>query len=56
MTFTLGYFDRLGSQPPGFTGDDVRDVMLEAIEQRFGNELPSSPVKWLSDNGSAYTA
>lgn len=30
--------------------------MLEAIEQRFGSELPASPVQWLSDNGSAYTA
>jgi len=30
--------------------------MLEAIEHRFGGELPASPVQWLSDNGSAYTA
>ncbi|AZC51725.1 Mobile element protein [Pseudomonas chlororaphis subsp. piscium] len=30
--------------------------MLEAIEHRFGSELPASPVQWLSDNGSAYTA
>lgn len=40
----------------GYSGDDVRDVMFEAIEQRFGDELPVSPVQWLSDNGSAYTA
>lgn len=36
--------------------NDVRGVMLEAIEQRFGSEPPASPVQWLSDNGSAYTA
>ena len=40
----------------GYTGDDVRDVMLAAVEWRFGNELPNKPIQWLSDNGSAYTA
>ena len=40
----------------GYTGDDVRDVMLAAVERRFGNELPNKPIQWLSDNGSAYTA
>jgi len=28
--------------------------MPEVIEKRFGRELPSSPVQWLSDNGSAF--
>ncbi len=42
--------------PNSYIGDDVRDVMLEAIEQRFCGELPASSVQWLSDNGSAYTA
>jgi len=25
-----------------------------AVEHRFGNSLPTSPVEWLTDNGSAY--
>ena len=28
--------------------------MLGAVERRFGSHLPSSPVEWLTDNGSAY--
>ncbi|WP_251989617.1 integrase core domain-containing protein, partial [Escherichia coli] len=35
------------------TGDYV---MLGAVERRFGNDLPSSPVEWLTDNGSCYRA
>ncbi|HDP7313261.1 TPA: transposase, partial [Escherichia coli] len=27
-----------------------------AVERRFGNELPASPVEWLTDNGSCYRA
>ncbi|MBX8718648.1 hypothetical protein HEQ57_26640, partial [Shigella sonnei] len=34
----------------------VQDVMLGAVERRFGNDLPSSPVEWLTDNGSCYRA
>jgi transposase InsO family protein len=30
--------------------------MLESVEKRFGDQLPTTPVQWLSDNGSAYTA
>ena len=30
----------------------VRDMMLEAVETRFGQLRPSHPVDWLSDNGS----
>ncbi len=60
VTFALDCCDREAiswvASPHGYRGDDVRDVMLEAIEQRFGSELPTSPVQWLSDNGSAYTA
>ncbi|HBP0049869.1 TPA: IS3 family transposase [Pseudomonas aeruginosa] len=60
VTFALDCCDREAiswvASPHGYSGDDVRDVMLEAIEQRFGGELPTSPVQWLSDNGSAYTA
>jgi transposase InsO family protein len=32
------------------------DLMLESVEKRFGDQLPATPVQWLSDNGSAYTA
>jgi putative transposase len=41
----------------GIDGHLVRDVMLGAIEQRFGalDKVPSE-IEWLSDNGSAYTA
>ncbi|ONN70923.1 transposase [Pseudomonas oryzihabitans] len=60
VTFALDCCDREAISwvisPNGYSSDDVRDVMLEAIEQRFGSELPASPVQWLSDNGSAYTA
>jgi putative transposase len=31
-------------------------LMLESVEKRFGDQLPATPVQWLSDNGSAYTA
>jgi putative transposase len=40
----------------GIDGDLVRDVMVEAIEARFGNALPAEPIEWLSDNGSPYVA
>ena len=40
----------------GITGDMVRDLMVEAVEARFGNILPRQPIEWLTDNGSAYVA
>ncbi len=30
--------------------------MLRLVEKRFGDRLPETPVQWLTDNGSAYTA
>ncbi|VDR29241.1 insertion element IS2 transposase InsD [Raoultella terrigena] len=30
--------------------------MLRSVEKRFGDRLPDTPVQWLTDNGSAYTA
>jgi transposase InsO family protein len=39
-------------------GQMIRDLMLAAVEHRFGPEvrrLPS-PIEWLTDNGSVYTA
>ena len=39
----------------GISGDDVRDLMVAAVEHRFGrvNRLPAI-IEWLSDNGSCY--
>uniref|UniRef100_UPI0030F49F64 hypothetical protein n=1 Tax=Escherichia coli TaxID=562 RepID=UPI0030F49F64 len=30
----------------------VQDVMLGAIEKRFGDKVPEEPIQWLTDNGS----
>ncbi len=40
----------------GISGDMVRDMMLEAVETRFGQLRAPHPVEWLADNGSPYTA
>lgn len=44
MTFALDCCTREAiswvASPHGYSGDDVREVMLEAVEQRFGQELP----------------
>ena len=40
----------------GVSGSDVRDMMLMAVETRFGGIRAPRPVEWLSDNGSPYTA
>lgn len=40
----------------GITGDMVRDLMVEAVETRFGSALPQQPIEWLTDNGSPYIA
>jgi len=40
----------------GISGSDVRDMMLEAVEARFGGYRAPHPVEMLSDNGSPYTA
>jgi putative transposase len=41
----------------GISGGDIRDLMVQSVEARFGlvNRLPT-PIEWLSDNGSVYTA
>jgi transposase InsO family protein len=41
----------------GIKGEDVRDLMVAAVEQRFGpiNRLPAT-IEWLTDNGSCYIA
>jgi putative transposase len=40
------------------TGEMIRDLMAESVEQRFGPGTmhASQPVEWLSDNGPPYTA
>ncbi len=40
----------------GFNSETVQDVMLGAVERRLGDDLPSSPVEWLTDNGHLYRA
>lgn len=40
----------------GISGDMVRDLMVQAVETRFGDRLPTMPIEWLTDNGSCYIA
>ncbi len=40
----------------GISGDLVRDMMLRAVEQRFGCLQTPLPIEFLTDNGSCYTA
>lgn len=40
----------------GISGEMVRDLMVTAVERRFGTTKVPQPVEWLSDNGSAYIA
>ncbi len=40
----------------GISGSDVRDMMLEAVEKRFGGDRAPHLVEMLSDNGAPYTA
>ncbi|WP_167699338.1 IS3-like element IS2 family transposase [Shigella boydii] len=60
VTFALDCCDREALHwavtTGGLNSETVLDVMLGAVERRFGNDLPSSPVEWLTDNGSCYRA
>ena len=40
----------------GINGSNVRDMLLEAVESRFGTHRAPEQVEDLSDNGIAYTA
>lgn len=40
----------------GISGSDIRDMMLEAVEARFGSYRTPHPLEMLSDNGSPYVA
>ena len=39
-----------------FTEESVRNVMVLAVEERFGRSVAPVPIEFLTDNGSAYTA
>ena len=58
VTFALDCCDReaisWAATTGGHSGDVVRDVMLAAVEQRFGTTHAPQPIEWLTDNGSAY--
>lgn len=61
MAFIIDAFDReiiawTAVSGAGISGSDVRDMMLEAVEKRFGSTRAPHPVEHLSDNGSPYTA
>ena len=61
MAFIIDAFDReiiawAAVSAAGISGSDVRDMMLEAVEKRFGSTRASHAVEHLSDNGSPYTA
>ena len=61
IAFTLDCCDREAiswiATTGGIDGGDIRDLMVESVERRFGlvDKLPVS-IEWLSDNGSPYTA
>ncbi|NID13935.1 IS3 family transposase [Luteibacter yeojuensis] len=59
-TFALDCCDRealsWAATTGGQTGDIMRDVMLAAVEKRFGATLPDRPIERLTDNGSLYIA
>jgi putative transposase len=61
VAFALDCCDRevLGhvATTEGIKGEDVQDLMVTAVEYRFGpvNRLPQT-IEWLSDNGSGYIA
>ena len=43
-----------GTDP--ISGEVIRDLMLESVEQRFNTTATPHPIQWLSDNGSCYRA
>ncbi|MEN6733302.1 IS3 family transposase [Klebsiella pneumoniae] len=60
VTFALDCCDReaidWAASTGGYDSSTVQDVMLRSVEKRFGDRLLETPVQWLTDNGSAYTA
>ncbi len=60
VAFTLDTCDREAitwrGTTAGISGEIVRDMMLTAVEQRFGRYRVPHRVEYLTDNGSCYTA
>ena len=60
VTFALDCCDReaidWAASTGGYDKATVQDVMLGAIEKRFGDKVPEQAIQWLTDNGSAYRA
>ena len=44
------------ASPRGIGGIAVRDLMLLAVERRFGILAAPQPVEWLADHGGCFTA
>jgi transposase InsO family protein len=40
----------------GISGEMIRDMMVQCVEQRFGDLRASHRVQWLTDNGSIFAA
>ena len=59
VAFTLDTCDREAitwcGTTAGISGEIVRDMMLAAVEQRFGGYRAPVRVEYLTDNGSCYT-
>jgi putative transposase len=60
VAFALDCCDREAmswlSTTAGIDGNLVRDLMVEAVDTRFGQAVPTLPIEWLTDNGSPYVA
>jgi len=62
VAFVLDSCDRevtgFVAAPGPLCGEHVRDMMVQAVEHRFGAETRhlAVPIEWLSDNGSIYTS
>ncbi len=61
IAFIIDAFDReiiahAAVAGAGISGSDIRDMMLAAVERRFGTDRAPQAIEHLSDNGSCYTA
>lgn len=62
VAFSLDCCDRQAlsfvASTSAITGENIRDLMLDSVHQRFGADARRVPsaIQWLSDNGGCYTA
>lgn len=62
VAFSLDCCDRQAlsfvASTNAITGENIRDLMLDSVHQRFGEDARHVPVaiQWLSDNGGCYAA